>query len=141
MSFFQKLAQTFALTKQLKVQATRTGLLINLPVEGGRRQTVKITARNVEGSKNQVTAARIVSRAGFFEDHSLVRQALEFNAGKQRVSLILSGDSDPPALDAMLCMPIDIHDEEVAKDLFRVIKEVAAVADSLERKLGGGDDL
>lgn len=88
-----------------------------------------------------MTAARVISRAGFLEGHQLVRKALEFNAGKQRVSLILSGDSDPPALDAMLCIPIDVYDEEVYKKIWRVMGEVAAVADNLERQLGGDDEL
>lgn len=141
MSFFKDLARTFAVNRQLKVQASTMGMLVNMPVAGSRRQTVKITARHVTGGKTQVTSARVVSRAGYLEDYKLVRKALEFNAGKQRVALILSADSDPPALDAMLCIPIDVHDEEVAKKLWRVMKEVAAVADNLERQLGGDDEL
>lgn len=141
MAFFEDLARVFKAQKQLKVQATKAGMLVNLPVAGNRRQTVKVTARTLPGGTTQVVAARVVSRAGYVEDHLLVRKALEFNAGKQRVSLILSGDSDPPALDVMLCIPIDLHDEGVANTIWRVMKEVATVADGLEKKLGSGDDL
>lgn len=141
MSFFMELARVLSHNRHLKVKASKTGVLVNMPVAGNRRQTVKITAHRVRGAKSEVTAARVVSRAGFLEEHQLVRKALEFNAGKQRVSLVLSGDSDPPGLDAMLCIPIDVYDGEVYKKIWRVMGEVAAVADNLERQLGGEDDL
>jgi hypothetical protein len=140
-SFFKDLARVLSNNRHLKVQATNTAVLVNMPVGGKRRQTVKITAHHVKAAKSQVTAARVVSRAGFLQDHLLVRKALEFNAGKQRVALILSDDSDPPALDAMLCIPIDVHDDDVYKKIWRVMGEVAAVADNLERQLGTEDEL
>jgi hypothetical protein len=141
MSFFTDLARVLSHNRHLKINATKTAVLVNMPVTSTRRQTVKITAHRVRGAKAEVTAARVVSRAGFLEGHQLVRKALEFNAGKQRVSLILSGDSDPPALDAMLCIPIDVYDEEVYKKIWRVMGEVASVADNLERQLNGDDEL
>ena len=75
------------------------------------------------------------------EDHKLVRKALEYNAGKQRVALCLSDDCEPPALDAILCVPIDPHDEHAPIEIWDVMVEVAAVADNLERQLSSTDEL
>ena len=49
-------------------------------------------------------------------------------------------DCDPPAVDAVACVPIDIYDEGLASRLWQDIQEVGRWADNLERQLGGGDD-
>lgn len=140
-TLFQNLGRILASIKGIKVKSEPGGLLVNLPVAGNRRQTVKVTATQVRGANGTMTVARFLSRTGFVENHVLVRKALEYNAGKQRFALCLTTDTDPPALDAVACLPIDLRDEEVAKKLWRVIRDVGAAADNLERQLGGEDEL
>lgn len=139
MAFFAKLAKVFRANK-FAVEASSAGMLVTLPLAGGRRQTVKVTAHKIPRARGAVVALRVISRVGHLEDHKLVKHALEYNAGKQRVSLVLTGDVDPPALDVMLCFPTDVHDENLPHVLFGVMREVALVADRLEQKVGGGDD-
>lgn len=141
MSFFKRLAYMFGKHKHVKVQASSSALLVTLPIAAKRTQTAKITAKVIEGTDPQLIAVSVVSRAGFPEDHKLVRKALEYNAGKQRVALCLSDDCDPPALDAILCVPIDPHDEHAPIEIWDVMVEVAAVADNLERQLSSTDEL
>lgn len=140
-TFFENLGRILATIKGLKVRADKGGLLVNLPIADDRRQTVKVTAAQIQAAGKKMTVARFVSRAGFVEDHVLVRRSLEFNAGKQRFALCLTTDTDPPALDAVACLPIDLHDEQVAQKLWHVIRDVGAGADDLERQLGGADEL
>ncbi len=140
-SIFETLAYSLSQHKQLKVQATKTALLVNFPVDRVRRQTVKVTARSLPGLAGPTIVARVVSRAGFFEHHTVVRQVLEFNAGKQRPSLMLSDETDPPAIDVVYCEPIDIYNEEVGSQLWKVIREVGLCADNLEKQFGVADEL
>lgn len=140
-TFFQNLGHILRTIKGVRVQSSKTAILVNLPVSQDRRQTVKVTASLVRGGGGELTIARFMSRAGFVESHVLVRKSLEFNSGKQRFGLCLSTDTDPPALDAVAGLPIDIHEEQVAQKLWRVMREVGAGADNLERQLGGADDL
>lgn len=141
-TFFQALGRSLRSIKGVQVETSKTAILVNLPVPPNRRQTVKVTATEVRGSLGgQLTAGRLMSRVGFVDNHVLVRRALEFNAGKQRFGLCLTTDSDPPALDAIAGLPIDIHDEGVVRTLWHVLREVALGADNLERQLGGHDEL
>lgn len=140
-TLFEHLGRILTSIKGLKIQADKTGLLVNLPVTNERRQTVKVTARQIKRPDGARIVARFVSRAGFVEDHVLVRRALEFNAGKQRFALCINTETDPPALDAVTSLPIDVHDEQLVHKLWRVIRDVGAGADNLERQLGGADDL
>jgi len=140
-TFFENLGRMLGKIKGVRVQSSKAAILVNLPVTQDRRQTVKVTAAQVRRGSGHLTVAKFTSRSGFVEDHVLVRKSLEFNAGKQRFGLCLSTDSDPPALDAVAGLPIDIHDEQIAQTLWRVMREVAAGADNLEQQLGGQDEL
>ncbi|RLS31396.1 MAG: hypothetical protein DWH80_08045 [Planctomycetota bacterium] len=139
-TIIQRLGHVIRSIKGINVEASPTGILVNLPVAKGRRQTVKLTAARVPGDSNGMIVARLVSRVGFADNHTLVRKLLEFNAGRQRYGLCLSMDCDPPAVDAVACVPIDIYDEGLASRLWQDIQEVGRWADNLERQLGGGDD-
>lgn len=140
-TFFQTLGHILRTIKDVQVQSNKGAILVNLPVTRDRRQTVKVTASLVRGGGHELTVARFMSRSGFVESHVLVRKSLEFNSGKQRFGLCLSTDADPPALDAVAGLPIDIYDEQVAQKLWQVMRDVAAGADNIERQLGGQDEL
>lgn len=139
-TIFQRLGHSLRSIKGVKVQATASAILVNLPVAPNRRQTVKVTAVKVPGDSDGTMVARLVSRAGFADNHVLVRKLLEFNAGRQRYSLCLSMDSDPPAVDAIASVPINIYDEELAQKLWQLMREIGKWADNLERQLGGESD-
>jgi hypothetical protein len=140
-TLFQSLARNLAAIKGVKVEATKSAILVNLPVDKTRRQTVKVTAAGIRIGGSEMVVARLVSRTAFIDTPVLVRKALEFNAGRQRFGLCLTTDCDPPALDAVSCMPIDIHDENVMKKLWLAINELGKRADLLERQFGKSDDL
>lgn len=140
-TIFQSLARSLAAIKGVKVKATKSAILVNLPVDKTRRQTVKVTAAGIRVAGGEMVVARLVSRTGFIDNPALVRKALEFNAGRQRFGLCLATDCDPPALDAVSCMPIDIHDENVMKKIWLAINELARRADHLEQQFGTSDDL
>ncbi len=100
-TLFQNLARSLTAIKGVKVQATKAAILVNLPVDRARRQTVKVTAASIRVAGGETVVARLVSRTGFIDNPVLVRKALEFNAGRQRFGLCLATDCDPPALDAV----------------------------------------
>lgn len=140
-TFFENLGRILSTIKGVEVQYNKAALLINAPITQNRRQTVKVTATTIRNASGELSVARFTSRSGFVDNHVLVRKSLEFNSGKQRFGLCLSNDSDPPALDAVAGLPIDIYDEQVAQKLWQVIREIGAGADNLERQLGGEDEL
>ncbi len=140
-TLFQNLARSLTAIKGVKVKATKSAILVNLPVDKTRRQTVKVTAAAIREAGGEMVVARLVSRTGFIDNPVLVRKALEFNAGRQRFGLCLATDCDPPALDAVVCIPIDIYDENVMNTIWRAINELAKRADHLERQFGTSDDL
>lgn len=140
-TLFQSLARSLASIKGVKVEATKAGILVNVPVDKTRRQTVKVTAAGVRVAGGEMIVARLVSRTGYVDNPVLVRKVLEFNAGRQRFGLCLNTDCDPPALDAVACIPIDMHDENVKNKVWFAINELAKRADLLERQFGASDDL
>lgn len=140
-TLFEILGAALAQHKQIRVQVSKMGMLVNFPVDKDRRQTVKVEAYTHKSLTTPMLVVRVVSRAGFFEHHKALRQVLEFNVGKQRPSLMLSDDTDPPALDVVYTEPIDLYNESVGSHIWGLIREVGICADRIEKQFGATDEL
>lgn len=127
-----------ALLKQIRGVQVECGLmemLVTLPTNEGRSQTVKVLCHR--GTRGPYNVLRLVSRACVPRDHKVVHRAMRMNAGNELGGLALDSSSDPPVLDVVYNLIADSLDpNEFVSSVYRV----AGLADRLEQRIEVRDE-
>jgi hypothetical protein len=119
-----------------RVHLQAADMLVTVPLDGGRQQTVKVWTQQKPADPQPVI--RLQSRARIVRGHSAVRQALLANASQARVGFALDTGVNPPALDVVCGLTLDGTELPVA-DFLDALVQTAATADHVEAAGGAGD--
>ena len=135
-SLIEELGQGLRNYSNVVVQMQPAQMLVTLPTGNGRRQTVRVWARQLPGT-NGGHVVRLQSRCGLVRTPAMVSKALRGNASAALPGFALDLTVDPPALDVVCGL---VAEGISVAELVDALRRVAVAADTVEASISGGTD-
>jgi hypothetical protein len=132
-SLMEELGQSLRSYKGIVVQYQAADMIVELPVSGGRRHTVKVQTLRLPGSNGHVL--RLQSRAALISQPRIIRKALSENGGTAAVGFALDATVDPPSLDVVCGL---IAEGVTVGELLDALQKVSEAASAIDARVAAG---